>query len=80
MGNETLHKLCFTVTGIGVVSGRRFQVSLACPDSEWLDPHRNVSELGGRLPPPRRKGRKARLAPQPARESPCRCRDFGRIA
>ncbi len=50
------HKLCFTVSGIGVVSGGRFQVSLACPDSEWLDPRRNVFELGGRLPPALRKG------------------------
>ncbi len=44
------HKLCFTVSGLGVVSGGRFQVSLACPDSEWLDPRRNVFELGRRLP------------------------------
>ena len=41
---------------MGVVSGGRFQVSLACPDSEWLDPRRNVFELGGRLPPALRKG------------------------
>ncbi len=44
------HKLCFAVSGVGVVSGGRFQVSLACPDSEWLDLRRNVFELGGRLP------------------------------
>jgi murein DD-endopeptidase MepM/ murein hydrolase activator NlpD len=50
------HKLCFTVSGVGVVSGGRFQVSLACPDSEWLDLRRNVFELGGRLPPALRKG------------------------
>ncbi len=41
---------------MGVVSGGRFQVSLACPDSEWLDPRRNVFELGGRLPQALRKG------------------------
>ncbi len=46
------HGLCFTVSGVGVVSGGRFQVSLACPDSEWLDVRRNVFELGGRLAPP----------------------------
>ncbi len=50
------HKLCFTVSGVGVVAGGRFQVSLACPDSEWLDVRRNVFELGGRLPPALRKG------------------------
>ena len=55
------HKLCFTVTGIGVVSSGRFQVSLACPDSEWLDPRRNVFELGGRLPPALRKGMEGTL-------------------
>ena len=44
------HKLCFTVSGIGAVAGGRFQVSLACPDSEWLDLRRNVFELGGRGP------------------------------
>ncbi len=49
------HKLCFTVSGVGVVGGR-FRVSLACPDSEWLDPRRNVFELGGKLPPALRKG------------------------
>ncbi len=31
-------------------------MSLACPDSEWLDLRRNVFELGGRLPPALRKG------------------------
>ncbi len=41
---------------MGVVAGGRFRVSLACPDSEWLDPRRNVFELGGRLPPALRKG------------------------
>jgi len=45
------HGLCFTVSGLGVVSGGRFQVSLACPDSEWLDLRRNVFELGAHLPP-----------------------------
>jgi len=50
------HKLYFKVTGLGVVAGGRFQVSLACPDSEWLDVRRNVFELGGRLPPGLRKG------------------------
>ncbi len=50
------HKLCFTVSGVGVVASGRFQVSLACPDSEWLDLRRNVFELGGRLPPALRKG------------------------
>ncbi len=50
------HGLCFTVTGVGVVGGGRFQVSLACPDSEWLDVRRNVFELGGKLPPALRKG------------------------
>lgn len=40
------HKLYFTVSGVGVVSGGRFRVSLACPDSEWLDLRRNVFELG----------------------------------
>jgi len=43
--------LYFKVTGVGVVSGGRFQVSLVCPDSEWLDVRRNVFELGGKLPP-----------------------------
>ena len=49
------HKLGCTVTGLGVVTGGRFQVSLACPDSEWLDPRRNVFELGrapAARPPP----------------------------
>jgi hypothetical protein len=50
------HKLYFKVTGVGVVAGGRFQVSLACPDSEWLYVRRNVFELGGRLPPALRKG------------------------
>jgi murein DD-endopeptidase MepM/ murein hydrolase activator NlpD len=50
------HKLCFIMTGVGVVGGGRFRVSLACPDSEWLDPRRNVFELGGKLPPALRKG------------------------
>ncbi|MCZ6814360.1 MAG: M23 family metallopeptidase [Alphaproteobacteria bacterium] len=50
------HKLYFKVTGLGVVSGGRFQVSLTCPDSEWLDLRRNVFELGGRLPRALRKG------------------------
>ncbi len=50
------HKLYFKVTGLGVVSGGRFQVSLACPDSEWLDVRRNVFELGGKLPAALRKG------------------------
>ena len=45
------HNLFFKVTGVGVVGGGRFRVSLACPDSEWLDPRRNVFELGGKLPP-----------------------------
>jgi hypothetical protein len=40
------HKLYFKVTGIGVVAGGRFRVSLACPDSEWLDLRRNVFEFG----------------------------------
>ncbi len=44
------------MTGLGVVSGGRFRVSLACPDSEWLDARRNVFELGGKLPPALRKG------------------------
>ncbi len=51
-----MHKLYFTVAGVGVVSGGRFRVSLACPDSEWLDVRRNVFELGGRLPQALRKG------------------------
>ncbi|MHA1154093.1 MAG: hypothetical protein ACTSQ7_15810, partial [Alphaproteobacteria bacterium] len=50
------HGLYFKVAGVGVVSGGRFQVSLTCPDSEWLDARRNVFELGGRLPPSLRKG------------------------
>ena len=50
------HKLYFTMTGVGVVGGGRFRVSLACPDSEWLDVRRNVFELGGKLPPALRKG------------------------
>jgi hypothetical protein len=50
------HNLFFKVTGVGVVGGGRFRVSLACPDSEWLDPRRNVFELGGKLPPALRKG------------------------
>ena len=29
---------------------------MACPDSEWLDPRRNVFELGGRLPAALREG------------------------
>ncbi len=44
------------MTGLGVVSGGRFRVSLGCPDSEWLDPRRNVFELGGKLPPALRAG------------------------
>ncbi len=48
--------LYFTMTGMGVVGGGRFRVSLACPDSEWLDPRRNVFELGGKLPPALRQG------------------------
>ncbi len=48
------HKLYFKVTGVGVVSGGRFQVSLACPDSEWLDPRRNVFECGRAHRPGRR--------------------------
>ncbi|MCH9000528.1 MAG: hypothetical protein IID48_20010, partial [Proteobacteria bacterium] len=56
------HKLCFTVSGVGVISGGRFQVSLACPDSEWLDPRRNVFELGGKLPAALRKGVEGTLA------------------
>ncbi len=48
------------MTGVGVVGGLggggRFRVSLACPDSEWLDPRRNVFELGGKLPPAVRTG------------------------
>ncbi len=50
------HGLYFKVTGVGVVSGGRFQVSLACPDSEWLDVRRNVFELAGKLPAALRKG------------------------
>ncbi len=50
------HKLYFKVTGLGVVSGGRFRVTLGCPDSEWLDVRRNVFELGGKLPPALRKG------------------------
>ena len=56
------HKLYFKVTGIGVVAGGRFRVSLACPDSDWLDPRRNVFELGGRLPQALRKGLEGTLA------------------
>ncbi len=44
------------MTDVGVAGGGRFRVSLACPDSEWLDPRRNVFELGGKLPPALRKG------------------------
>ena len=48
------------MTGVGVVGGTggggRLRVSLACPDSEWLDPRRNVFELGGKLPPALRQG------------------------
>ena len=40
--------LFFKVTGIGVVSGARFQVSLACPDSEWLDLRCNSGNISGR--------------------------------
>jgi hypothetical protein len=71
------HKLCFTVSGVGVVSGGRFRVSLACPDSEWLDLRRNVFELGGKLPPALRQGlegtlRGAARAWKPASgDSPC---------
>ena len=50
------HKLYFKVAGLGVVASGRFQVSLASPDSEWLDPRRNAFELGGKLPPALRKG------------------------
>ncbi len=50
------------MTGIGVVAGGRFRVSLACPDSEWLDLRRNVFELGGRLPQALRKGLEGTLA------------------
>jgi hypothetical protein len=50
------------MTGVGVVGGGRFRVSLACPDSEWLDPRRNVFELGGKLPPGLRKGLEDTLA------------------
>ncbi len=69
------HGLCFTVSGVGVVGGGRFQVSLTCPDSEWLDLRRNVFELGGKLPPALRKGLEAtirgaarawKLAPAPS--------------
>ncbi len=42
------HKRRFTVSGLGVVSGGRFQVSLACPDSEWRDPRRKLFEEVGR--------------------------------
>ena len=56
------HKLCFTMTGVGVVGGGRFRVSLACPDSEWLDVRRNVFELGGKLPPDLRKGLEGTIA------------------
>ncbi len=66
------HKLCFTVSGVGVVAGGRFQVSLDCPDSEWLDVRRNVFELGGRLPPA------ARLNRPWLRGFPRRCRRRGR--
>ncbi len=44
------HKLCFEVGDVEVVAGGRFRTLLTCPDSEWLDPRRNVFELGGRLP------------------------------
>ncbi len=58
--------LCFTVSGVGVVAGGRFQVSLACPDSEWLDLRRNVFELGGKLPPAlRQAGARVRRAARP---------------
>jgi len=68
------------VTGLGVVSGGRFQVSLACPDSEWLDLRRNVFELGGKLPPALRKGleatirgaaRACKIAPLPRFSADC---------
>ncbi len=56
---------CFTVSGVvGVVldgDGGRFQVSLTCPDSEWLDVRRNVFELGGKLPPGLRKSLEATI-------------------
>jgi len=55
------HRLYFKVTGVGVVAGGRFQVSLAWPDSEWLDARRNVFELGGKLPPALRKGLEATI-------------------
>ncbi len=72
------HKLYFKVTGLGVVAGGRFRVTLGCPDSEWLDVRRNVFELGGKLPPALRAGLEAairgaarawKLAPAPARRS-----------
>ncbi len=44
-----------------MVGGGRFQVSLVCPDSEWLDVRRNVFELGGKLPPALRKGLEATI-------------------
>ncbi len=60
------HNLFFKVTGVGVVGGTggggRFRVSLSCPDSEWLDPRRNVFELGGKLPLALRKGLEGTLA------------------
>ena len=55
------HGLCFTVSGIGVVGGGWFQVSLAGPDSQWLDVRRNVFELGGNLPPALRHGLEATI-------------------
>ncbi len=40
------HKLCFTAGDIEVVAGGRLRTVLTCPDSEWLDPRRNVFEFG----------------------------------
>ena len=45
------HKLCFEAGAVEVTPDGRFRTMLTCPDSEWLDPRRNVFELGGRLPP-----------------------------
>jgi hypothetical protein len=45
----------------GPIDGGRFQVSLVCPDSEWLDVRRNVFELGGKLPPALRKSLEATI-------------------
>ncbi len=50
------HKLCFEVGDVEVTPEGRFRTMLACPDSEWLDPRRNVFELGGRLPQALRQG------------------------